>query len=291
MPFSPPPLRPPVPRVPRGAREPPRRCRGRPRRQCGGALYGFSDAIRGSDCSLIIHEAEMKNNNQTFYNDEIVDVVNARRLTIWLRQLPKPSAIFAANDLMASQISRLASENGIRIPEDVVLLGVDNDSQLCAFADKPLSTIDPNAVEIGYSAARILLSVIRKKPDSKKHHIYRVAPGELIERASTFWYDISPDWLADVLGFIGASLDKPLSAVDIVSYVGLSHVAIGKMFRKKLGVSPQKYITNLKMDKAKRLLEVNKDLSVKEVAVKLGYSSLAYFCNAYRLHWGHSPRR
>ena len=254
-------------------------------------LYGFSDAIRGSDCSLIIHEAEMKNNNQTFYNDEIVDVVNARRLTIWLRQLPKTSAIFAANDLMASQISRLASENGIRIPEDIVLLGVDNDSQLCAFADKPLSTIDPNAVKIGYSAARILLSVIRKKPDSKKHHIYRVAPGELIERASTFWYDISPDWLADVLGFIGASLDKPLSAVDIVSYVGLSHVAIGKMFRKKLGVSPQKYITNLKMDKAKRLLEVNKDLSVKEVAVKLGYSSLAYFCNAYRLHWGHSPRR
>ena len=253
-------------------------------------LRGFSDAMRGCGLSPLVHEAEMKNNNQTFYNDEIVDVVNSRRLASWLRQLPEHTAIFAANDLMASQISRLADGLSMRIPADALLLGVDNDSQLCAFADTPMSSIDPNAFDVGYSAARILAAAIRKRPEAKIHPTYRVRPGELIERASTRWHDISPDWLAEALGFIDASLDRSLSTADVVAHVGLSHVAVGKMFRKKLGMSPQRYINNLKMNAAKRLLESDRAFSVKEVSAKLGFSSPAYFCNAYRHRWGRSPR-
>ena len=253
-------------------------------------LRGFSDAMRGCGLSPLVHEAEMKNNNQTFFNDEVVDVVDSRKLAVWLRRLPRHTAIFAANDLMAAQISRLAVENAIRIPSDMLLLGVDNDSQLCAFADTPISSIDPCAYEVGYSAARILAAVIRKKPKAKVHPTYRVRPGDLIERASTLWHDISPDWLAEALGFIDASLDRPLSTADVVAHVGLSHVAVGKMFRKKLGMSPQRYINNLKMDAARRLLESDRAFSVKEVSAKLGFSSPAYFCNAYRHRWGRSPR-
>ena len=65
---------------------------------------------------------------------------------------------------------------------------------------------------------------------------------------------------------------------------------VGKMFQKKLGMSPQKYITKLKMDAARQMLENDGSLRVKEVAVRLGFSSLAYFCNVYRQYWGRSPR-
>lgn len=256
----------------------------------GMRLRGFSGIMQGSGLVPLVHEAEMKNNNQTFFNDEVVDVVDSRKLAVWLRRLPRHTAIFAANDLMAAQISRLAVENAIRIPSDMLLLGVDNDSQLCAFADTPISSIDPCAYEVGYSAARMLAAVMRRKPADKSHRIYRVRPGELIERASTLWHDISPDWLAEALGFIDASLDRPLSTADVVAHVGLSHVAVGKMFRKKLGMSPQRYINNLKMDAARRLLESDRAFSVKEVSAKLGFSSPAYFCNAYRHRWGRSPR-
>lgn len=184
----------------------------------------------------------------------------------------------------------MADGLSMRIPADAMLLGVDNDSQLCAFADTPISSIDPCAYEVGYSAARMLAAVMRRKPADKSHRIYRVRPGELIERASTLWHDISPDWLTEALGFIDASLDRPLSTADVVAHVGLSHVAVGKMFRKKLGMSPQRYINNLKMDAARRLLESDRAFSVKEVSAKLGFSSPAYFCNAYRHHWGRSPR-
>ncbi|MBR4616112.1 MAG: helix-turn-helix domain-containing protein, partial [Kiritimatiellae bacterium] len=177
-----------------------------------------------------------------------------------------------------------------RIPSDMLLLGVDNDSQLCAFADTPISSIDPCAYEVGYSAARMLAAVMRRKPADKSHRIYRVRPGELDERASTLWHDISPEWLADALGFIDASLDRSLTTADIVAHVGLSHVAVGKMFRKKLGMSPQRYICKLKMDAARRLLEADGSLRVKEVAARFGFSSLAYFCNVYRQYFGHSPR-
>jgi LacI family transcriptional regulator len=253
-------------------------------------LRGFSGIMQGSGLVPLVHEAEMKNNNQTFFNDEVVDVVDSRKLAAWLRRLPRHTAIFAANDLMAAQISRLAGESAIRIPSDMLLLGVDNDSQLCAFADTPISSIDPCAYEVGYSAARMLAAVIRRKPADKSHRIYRVRPGELVERASTLWHDISPEWLADALGFIDASLDRSLTTADIVAHVGLSHVAVGKMFRKKLGMSPQRYICKLKMDAARRLLEADGSLRVKEVAARFGFSSLAYFCNVYRQYFGHSPR-
>lgn len=253
-------------------------------------LRGFSDAMRDGGLSPLVHEAEMKNNNQTFYNDEVVDVVDSRRLASWLRSLPRHTAIFAANDLMAAQISRIAEEHSIRIPADVVLLGVDNDSQLCAFADTPISSIDPCAFDVGYSAARVLAAVMRRKPAAKRHPPYRVRPGELVERASTRWHDVSPEWLAEALGFIDASLDRPLSTSDVVSHVGLSHVAVGKMFRSRLGMSPQRYISKLKMDAAKRLLDADASLRVKEVAMRMGFSSLAYFCNVYRQHFGHAPR-
>ena len=256
----------------------------------GMRLRGFSDAMQSAGLVPLVHEAEMKNNNQTFFNDEVVDVVDSRKLAVWLRRLPRHTAIFAVNDLMAAQISRLAVENAIRIPSDMLLLGVDNDSQLCAFADTPISSIDPCAYEVGYSAARMLAAVMRRKPADKSHRIYRVRPGELVERASTLCHDISPEWLADALGFIDASLDRSLTTADIVAHVGLSHVAVGKMFRKKLGMSPQRYICKLKMDAARRLLEADGSLRVKEVAARFGFSSLAYFCNVYRQYFGHSPR-
>lgn len=253
-------------------------------------LRGFSDAMRSAGLIPLVHEAEMKNSNQTFFNDEVVDVVDSRKLALWLRRLPRHTAIFAANDLMAAQISRLAGEYAIRIPSDMLLLGVDNDSQLCAFADTPISSIDPCAYEVGYSAARMLAAVMHRKPADKSHRIYRVRPGELVERASTLWHDISPEWLAEALGFIDASLYRPLTTADLVSHVGLSHVAIGKMFRKKLGMSPQKYICKLKMETARKLLDADPSLRVKEVSVRLGFSSLAYFCNVYRQFWGQTPR-
>ena len=253
-------------------------------------LKGFSDVMQDAGLFPLVYEAEMKNNNQTFFNDEVVDTVDSRKLAHWLRRLPRHTAIFAANDLMAAQISRLAGECAIRIPSDILLLGVDNDSQLCAFADTPISSIDPCAYEVGYSAARMLAAVMHGKVLHKSHRIYRVRPGELVERVSTLRHNISPEWLADALGFIDASMDRPLTTADIVAHVGLSHVAVGKMFRKRLGMSPQRYICKLKMEAARRHLESDDSLRVKEVAVRLGFSSLAYFCNVYRQYFGHSPR-
>lgn len=253
-------------------------------------LRGFVETLRDQGITPTVLTSVMTNDHRTFFNDQIVDVVESRPLEKWIRRLSSPTALFAANDLMALQVSRLAEKNGIRIPADLLVLGVDDDRQLCAFAGTPMSSIDPNAFEVGRSAARILSAAIRDPPEKKLHPIYRVRPKSLVERASTQHHGISPEWLADALGFIDASLDRPLSTFDIVEHAGLSHVAVGKMFQKKLGMSPQKYITKLKMDAARQMLENDGSLRVKEVAVRLGFSSLAYFCNVYRQYWGRSPR-
>lgn len=253
-------------------------------------MKGFSATLEKHGIVPFVHVAEMKNNNTTFFNDKIVDVVEACGLERWVAKLPRQSAVFAANDLMAVQVLGTAERCGIRIPADILVLGVDDDRQLCSFSGIPLSSIDPDAFTVGYSAARALFAMLEEPPALKMHPVYRVRPKRLIERASTQRHAISPEWLADALGFIDSSLERPLSAADVVSRTGLSHVAVTKMFKRKLGVGPQRYIANVKMEAARQMLEENGSLRVKEVAARLGYSSVAHFCCAYRLRWGHAPR-
>ena len=185
-------------------------------------------------------------------------------------------AVFAANDLLAVTVSRLARNAGVAVPEDMALLGVDDDRLLCACAETPISSIDPNAFGIGFSAARVLAAVLNTPPEKKRHPVYHVAPNGIVERASTERHAVSPQWFADVLGYIDSALDKHLSTVDLVARTGRSHVTISKMFGERLGMSPVRYITSVKMKAAKRML-ADGNLLVKEIAARTGYASIARF--------------
>jgi len=253
-------------------------------------LEGFADVLKGRGIVPLVHISKMKNNNKTFFNDKIVDVVESSGLERWIAELPRQTAVFAANDLMAVQVLGTAEKCGVRVPADILVLGVDDDRQLCSFSSVPMSSIDPDAFAVGHAAARALAAMLDDPSGRKRRPVCRVSPKGLIERASTQRHAISPEWLADALGFIDSSLERPLSASDIVSRTGLSHVAVTKMFRRKLGMGPQRYIVAAKMEAAQQMLESDDSLRVKEVAVRFGYSSLAHFCSAYRQHWGHAPR-
>ena len=210
-------------------------------------------------------------------------------LQTWLGKLPRPVAVFAANDLLAVTVSRLAKNAGVAVPEDMAILGVDDDRLLCACAETPISSIDPNAFGIGFSAARALAAVLKMPPSRKRHPVHHVAPRGIVERASTERHAVSPVWFADVLGYIDSAIDKPLSTVDLVTRTERSHVTISKMFGERLGMSPVRYITSVKMKAAKKMLAEG-NLLVKEIAARTGYASIARFSTVYRAFWGHSPR-
>lgn len=217
-------------------------------------------------------------------------VPDAKSIRRWLLALPKPAAIYCCNDHRAYQVMRVALEAKIKIPNEIVLLGNDNDSTICSFAQVPISSIDSNAVRIGYSAARLLDAVISQKMDEKFHRAVMVPPGELVERPSTEHIPIYPAWLSPVLLKIERDACNGLTAGDVVRIAGLSAPSVERVFREKFGISVVAYLTSVRMKRAERLLRTT-DLLIKEVAAACGYATPQYFCRAFRSFYGRTPKR
>ena len=224
-----------------------------------------------------------------FFAERVDRIPDARQLRRWVKGLPTPIAIFCCNDLRAIQLQRIVRDCGLRIPEDIALLGVDNDTIACSYAEVPISSISPNSFQVGYDAARTLRALLTRHPDAKCRRICRVEPGEVIERASTEFMPIDPPWLGEVLIYVERNLDKPISAHEIFARAGRSGTYVETVFRDKLGLPVQAYVTSVKMREAKRLV-ADPSLRISEIAYRCGFSSPAYFCRTFTATFGQSPK-
>ncbi len=248
----------------------------------------FRRRIASAGCK--VHEFPLSEpmTRSFFYSENFDDERAIGHLRKWARSLPPQTAAFCANDMRAYQLIQAATLESIRIPHDIAVLGSDDDNLICLFSTPPLSSISPNSEGTGYAAARVLDAAMKDQSAAlnNRHKPFCVAPGELIERASTEFHPISPAWLSDVLVFIDYNISRPISASDVVAYSGRSYPTIEKAFGKAFGETIGKYIIRTKMDVAKRLIAQGKH-TCKEIAYLTGFSSPQYFCNVYRRHFGH----
>jgi LacI family transcriptional regulator len=212
--------------------------------------------------------------------------VDSERKSIvrWLTKLEKPIAVFCSHDLRAYQLCSICREEGIKVPSEVGILGVDNDSLLCNFTDPTLSSIDPNAEGIGFAAAEELEHLFA----GGAPHAIRTRPGRLIERGSTKTYPINPPWLSDALVFIKGNVAKRLTAADVYRHVGKSHTLVNRVFHDVLNTTIAKEIAATRIAEAKRLLQ-SSNLSLSEVANLSGFASPEYFTNSFSSSVGQSP--
>ena len=224
-----------------------------------------------------------------FHDDKARKPRSPRRLAAWIAKLPPRTALFCANDLRAYHVLNICQDIGRAVPSDIAIMGVDNDTVLCSCAPVPLSSIDPNAFGVGYAAAQTLDKLIEKPAKRRKAHpVCYVKPGDLIERESTETYPLDPLWLVKALLFVNTNVGIPLSARDLLKVAGVSHTALQKTFRNKVGMSPGRYILSVKMREAQRLLESRK-MRIKEIAERTGFPDPKYFCRAYHGYFGHAP--
>ena len=208
-------------------------------------------------------------------------------LTTWLRRLPKPVAIFCCDDFRASAVARLCNRDGISIPDEVAILGVDNDPVYCMFGSPRISSIDPNAEAIGFAAAEMMhgrLSTHRpRKPLTRT-----IPPKGIVVRASTDAYPNAPAWVADALAYIGNEIGAGISASDVFRRAGYSRTLVERAFRQVLGMTVQEKIAEMRIDAAKRLL-VSTVLPIKDIAARTGFRSVSYFTRAFGAASGQSP--
>ena len=225
-------------------------------------------------------------NNSVVLQERFGFASDHRALRTWISKLPKPVGVFCSHDMRAYHLAEACRSQGLQIPEDVAILGADDDELVCNFSDPPLSSIDQNAFGIGYAAAKTLESMLQN-PDVVPSPVL-IDPIRLIERESTRVYTVSPPWLSDALIFIRRNISNNITASDVYAAVGKSHTLVDSAFRRTFGTSVQKTIIRTRLEEAKRLIR-DTSLTLTEIAAKTGFSTAQYFCSSFSKTFGTSP--
>lgn len=200
----------------------------------------------------------------------------------WLRSLPSRTAILCCHDSRAYQVAHAARAAGLRVPDDIAVMGVDDDPIICGLTDPMLTSVDNNARGVGRVGAALLDRLLSARRPVRAVPRLLVPPTGVVERASTETDPVDPPWLADALRFMRASLGERINAQDVIRHTGLSHTKVERTFRGVLGHTLHAELATLRMDEACRLLR-GTSLDVATVAARAGYATPQYFCHQFRL--------
>jgi len=204
----------------------------------------------------------------------------------WLQDLPKPVAIMACDDNQGHHIIEVCNQCGIKIPEEVAVLGVDNDEAICTLSDPPLSSIQQAVEKGGFETAELLERMI-KNPKAKYDDII-VYPTHIITRQSTDIYATDDYYISLALRYIHQNTDRKLNVNDIIRQVPLSRRLLETRFKQVTGFSVYAYILNLRIEKfAERLLETTDP--VVEIAMEMGFSDYKNISRQFKNIKGCTP--
>jgi len=205
----------------------------------------------------------------------------------WLPSTPRPIAVMAAHDHLAHQTINAAVSLGSHVPNDVAVLGVDNDKWADALADTPLTTIDPDWRQAGYRAAMTLAGLMRGEASPPAQW---VAPAGVIAQRSTNMRLASDPLVRQALHYIRDHCGEPIDVGDVLAALGVSRSKLESRMKQATGQTPHLAICRARIDKAERLLTYT-DESIEEVSRSCGFSSQARLSVVFKRLIGTSPSR
>lgn len=208
-------------------------------------------------------------------------------LTGWLVTLPRPVAILACNDEQAHLVLEAAYQADRRVPDDVAVLGIDNDETFCRASTPTLSSVDVNALAVGFQAAATLA---RRMAGQQVPARTLVRPRGVIERESTDIVAADDPEIAAALQFIRENACQGIQASDVARHLSISRSTLDRHLRHAVGRSAKAVIVYTRLAQVKQYL-VSTDLGLQAIAARTGFASLHHLSNAFRDHFGVSPGR
>lgn len=208
------------------------------------------------------------------------------RLARWLAALPKPVGIFACYDLLGQQVLDGCRAAGLRIPDDVAVVGVDDDAVRCSLSDPPLSSVAPDTSGAGYLAAELLDRMMAGQAVSPGMRL--VAPLGVTARRSTDAIAVDDADVAAALRYIREHCCEPIAVANVLDAVPLGRRTLEARFVKMVGRTPHAEILRCRVERAKQLL-AGTDLPIKAIAAKVGVGTPEYLSVLFRRVAGTTP--
>jgi len=212
----------------------------------------------------------------------------AKRFAKEISSLQLPLGVFAYHDLMALRICQYCDAIGLRVPDQVAVLGIGNDPSKCDFAPTPLSSVDPNFYRQGQVAAERLEKLMDAEPAPAEPIL--IPPTGVVTRQSTDVLALPDVDTARALRYMWEHLAEPLRVNDIAGAVAVSRRKLERHFRKYLGRSVTEELTRKRIERSCELLRTTK-LTGRNIARRVGFDTQTYFGRIFRKAMGMTPRQ
>ncbi|MEX2188120.1 MAG: DNA-binding transcriptional regulator [Pirellulales bacterium] len=256
---------------------------------CGfaGAVYSerreryFAESLMAAALPICVYDEPQQRGVATITTMDIeaAGLTHEKQLAKWLCGLPKPVGVIACNDIRGLQVLNVCREHQISVPDDVAVIGVDNDEVLCELAGPRLTSVEQDTERIGYQAAELLQRMMKGERNAVPPR--PVAPLRVVVRASTDVYALDDRAVATALRFIRSHASDGIDVADVVRHVGVSRTTLERRMQRRLGRSPLAEINRVRLERVKQLLtETEYTLSV--IANLSGFAYSEYMIAFFR---------
>ena len=217
------------------------------------------------------------------------------RLSQWLQELPKPLGMFCSYDIQAQVVLDRCRNLELAVPEQIAVIGVDNDPLLCDLSRPSLTSIAPDARGAGYYAAQWLDQVMESgkqlRRDGKLSAPTKLMPPlGIVPRQSTDILAVEDPIVAKAIQFIRAHACDGIQVTDVLQHVAMSRRMLETRFTEATGKTPHEMISDARLARVKELLQQT-ELPIEAIAQRAGFEHPEYMSVAFRKAFGVPPGR
>lgn len=249
---------------------------------------GFVSALETFGCDCTVYQNAKKRDLSSNYSLPDISEITGNRVIRWLKRLPKPVGLFVVSDLHAVYILEACKRAGLDVPEEIAILGMDNDVFFCQTSSPQLSSIDPNTPLMGYEAARRLDRLMDGSHGDRSRIL--IPPSFVATRQTTDIIAVDDPLIAKVLTRIRENATTIVSVHHLAREFGMSSRTLERRFKAAIRHSPEEELIRVRLERAKTLLRDTK-LSVAEIALLSGFSDPSYFIRLFRQKCRTTPNR
>ena len=242
---------------------------------------GFQEALSLAGHHSAVFEAGLSGDAPSAWDANAPGVLAA-----WLQSLPRQVAIMAGNDYCAAQTVRAAHTTGFRVPEEVAVLGVNNDVLRCELSNPPVSSVAVNAFQSGRQAAEHLDWLMAGERSDAIN--IRIEPAGIVTRKSTDILSMRDKDVAAALNYIRQHACEGITVDQVLTHVFISRSQLEHKFRRYIGCSPQVEIRRVQIARICQLL-VETDLPLKEISERAGFDHVEYMSVVFKRVTGETP--